>query len=455
MERKGSIVMRTSEQWTSKIGFILASAGAAIGLGAIWKFPNVVATSGGGAFFVVFLLFTCGIGLPLLLAEFAIGRSTGKEAVSAYKDLAPNSKWHLVGYLGMATCTLLLSFYSVVGGWIVLYFLRSLSGQLIHAGEEYSAIFQATTSEPLWSVGSQALFMLLTILVVARGVKGGIERASRIMMPGLFVLFVILIIRSLTLPGMEAGLEYFLKPDFSRLDGEAILYALGQSFFSLSVGGSCMVTYSSYVNRNEPIGKPALSVVGLNLMTSLMAGLAIFPALFAAGMKPVEGPGLLFITLPAMFEKLPYGSIFIAVFLALFLFATLTSAFSLLEIVVAAFSKGDAVRRKRATWTCGIVIFLLGVPSALSFGMQELSFGGKTVFEWADFAVSNVMLPIGVILIAVFVGYRFPKERLKQEWNAIAPRWKKGLVLYMFLLRYILPVIVLIVFLNGMNWLPF
>ncbi|WP_195571635.1 sodium-dependent transporter [Paenibacillus sp. 1001270B_150601_E10] len=447
--------MRTSEQWTSKLGFILASAGAAIGLGAIWKFPNVVATSGGGAFFLVFILFTCGIGLPLLLAEFSIGRSTGKEAVSAYKEIAPNSKWHWIGYLGMATCTLLLSFYSVVGGWIVLYFLRAISGQLIHTGDEYGAVFQMTTSDPLWSVGSQALFMLLTVLVVARGVKGGIEKASRIMMPGLFILFVVLIIRSLTLPGMGEGLAYFLKPDFSRLSGEAILYALGQSFFSLSVGGSCMVTYSSYVNQNEQIGRPALSVVGLNLMTSLMAGLAIFPALFALGMKPVDGPGLLFITLPAMFEKLPYGPIFITIFLILFLFATLTSAFSLLEIVVAAFSKGDAAKRKLYCWICGIIIFLLGIPSALSFGMDELSFGGKTAFEWADFAVSNVMLPIGVILISIFVGYRFPRKRLEKEWNAIAPKWKKGLALYIFLLRYILPVIVLMVFLNGMNWLPF
>lgn len=442
------------EQWTSKLGFILASAGSAIGLGAIWKFPNVVATSGGGAFFVVFLLFTFGIGFPLLLAEYLIGRSTGKEAVSAYKELAPKSRWHWIGYLGMATCSILLSFYSVVGGWIVLYFLKGLSGQLLHQGENYGAMFNSTISDPYIAVLSQAGFMLLTVLVVARGVNKGIERASRILMPALFLIFVVLMIRSLTLPGMTSGLVYFLKPDFSHLTSESVLYALGQSFFCLSVGGSCMVTYASYVGKNDPLAKPAISVVSLNVMTSLMAGLAIFPGLFALGMEPEEGPGLLFITLPAMFEQIPYGSLFITIFLALFLFATLTSAFSLLEIVVAAFAHGDPKRRRLMCWICGGIIFVLGVPSALSFGMDELSFMGKTVFDWADYAVSNVLLPLGVFLICIFVGYRFPRKRLQEEWKTAAPGLRISLNVYVVLLRYILPLIVLIVFLNGLGWLP-
>lgn len=448
--------MKSGEQWTSKLGFILASAGAAIGLGAIWKFPNVVATSGGGAFFLVFILFTFGIGLPLLLAEFLIGRGTGKEAVSAYRNLAPNSLWHWIGYLGMATCSLLLSFYSVVGGWIVLYFLRSISGTLLENGRDYGQLFSQTSADPWFAVLSQGAFMLLTILVVSKGVTAGIERASRILMPGLFLLFLVLIVRSLTLPGMYDGIVYFLKPDFSKLSSEALLNALGQSFFCLSVGGSCMVTYSSYLKKGESLGKPALSVVGLNVMTSFMAGIAIFPALFALGMKPVDGPGLLFVTLPNVFEQLPYGSIFIAVFLALFLFATLTSAFSLLEIVVAAFSHHDAVRRKRMCWLFGSIIFVLGVPSALSFGIgSELTWLNKNVFEWADFAVTNVMLPLGVLLISLFVGFRYPRELLKEEWSTMPSMWHKGLVLYVVLLRYVLPIIVGMVFLHGMNWLPF
>lgn len=447
--------MKSGEQWTSKLGFILASAGSAIGLGAIWKFPNVVATSGGGAFFLVFILFTFGIGLPLLLAEFLIGRSTGQEAVSAYRDLAPNSRWHWVGYLGMATCSILLSFYSVVGGWIVLYFMRAVTGSLLTAGRDYGAFFDQTSASPWEAVLSQGAFMLLTIVVVARGIKQGIEKASRILMPGLFLLFVVLIIRALTLPGMSEGLVYFLKPDFGRLSSEALLYALGQSFFCLSVGGSCMVTYSSYLQKHEPLGKPALSVVGLNVMTSFMAGIAIFPALFALGMKPVEGPGLLFVTLPAVFEQLPYGSLFITVFLALFLFATLTSAFSLLEIVVAAFAHGDAARRIKMCWLFGTLIFMLGIPSALSFGVgSDFVWLGRNVFAWADFAVTNVMLPLGVLLISVFVGFRFPRERLQAEWSGESAWARKGLALYVFMLRFVLPVIVVLVFLHGMNWLP-
>ncbi|TDL57273.1 sodium-dependent transporter [Paenibacillus dendritiformis] len=447
--------MTQQEQWTSRLGFVLASAGSAIGLGAIWKFPNVVATSGGGAFFLVFIIFTFGIGLPLLLAEFMIGRNTGKEAVSAYRELAPGSRWHGVGYLGMATCSLLLSFYSVVGGWIVLYFLKGLTGSLLQDGRNYGELFESTAANPWAAVLAQALFLLITIVIVARGVKQGIEKASRIMMPGLFILFLVLIVRSLTLPGMSEGLVYFLKPDFGQLTPQALLYALGQSFFCLSVGGSCMVTYSSYLKKGEPLGKPALSVVGLNVMTSFMAGIAIFPALFALGMKPQEGAGLLFITLPAVFEQLPFGSLFIALFLALFLFATLTSAFSLLEIVVAAFTRGKAEQRTRMCWLVGGGIFALGIPSALSFGVgSHLQWLGRNIFDWADFAVTNVMLPLGVLLISLFVGFRYPRRRLQEEWNTLGSRWHKGLAVYVFMLRFILPVIVLVVFLHGMNWLP-
>ncbi|WCF06827.1 sodium-dependent transporter [Paenibacillus thiaminolyticus] len=445
--------MTTREQWTSKLGFILASAGSAIGLGAIWKFPNVVATSGGGAFFLIFLLFTLGIGLPLLLAEFAIGRSTGRGAVSAYQDIAPRSKWHWIGYLGIGTCFLLLSYYSVVGGWIVLYVGRGLAGGLLSSGRDYDALFAETVANPWYAVAAQFVFMLITIAVVARGIKGGIERASRIMMPGLFVLFLVLIIRSLTLPGMGEGLRYFLQPDFSKLTGQAVLYALGQSFFCLSVGVSVMVTYSSYLSRQESLLKSSVSVVGLNVLTSLMAGLAIFPAIFALGMKPQEGPGLLFGTLPALFEKLPFGGLFIVLFLALFLFAALTSAFSMLEILVSGLSNNDQ-QRSRLSWLFGILIFIVGIPSALSFGVwSDARIFGLSLFDAADFAVTNVLMPFGALLIALFVGYRFPRKRLYEEFATEAAWWRKGLAFYIILLRYVIPVVIAIVFLHVLGLL--
>ncbi|WII36137.1 sodium-dependent transporter [Paenibacillus thiaminolyticus] len=445
--------MTTREQWTSKLGFILASAGSAIGLGAIWKFPNVVATSGGGAFFLIFLLFTLGIGLPLLLAEFAIGRSTGRGAVSAYRDIAPRSKWHWIGYLGIGTCFLLLSYYSVVGGWIVLYVGRGIVGGLLSSGRDYDALFAETVANPWYAVAAQFVFMLITIAVVARGIKGGIERASRIMMPGLFVLFLVLIIRSLTLPGMGEGLRYFLQPDFSKLTGQAVLYALGQSFFCLSVGVSVMVTYSSYLSRQESLLRSSVSVVGLNVLTSLMAGLAIFPAIFALGMKPQEGPGLLFGTLPALFEKLPFGGLFIVLFLALFLFAALTSAFSMLEILVSGLSNNDQ-QRSRLSWLFGILIFIVGIPSALSFGVwSDARIFGLSLFDAADFAVTNVLMPFGALLIALFVGYRFPRKRLYEEFATEAAWWRKGLAMYIILLRYVIPVVIAIVFLHVLGLL--
>ncbi|MGZ9582993.1 sodium-dependent transporter [Paenibacillus marinisediminis] len=444
-----------NDQWTSKIGFILASAGSAIGIGAIWKFPNTVATNGGGAFFLLFVLFTILIGLPLLIAEFFIGRSTGKEAVSAYRQIAPGSKWHWIGYLGMGTSFLLLSYYSVIGGWILLYFARSLFGGLLHAGYDYSQLFNDTVANPWYAVLAQFSFMLITIWVVGRGVKKGIESASRLLMPGLFILFVVLIIRSLTLPGMMEGVKYFLMPNFDNINAKAILSALGQSFFCLSVGVSVMVTYSSYLDKKESLTRSAAWVVTLNVVTTLMAGLAIFPALFSLGMSPNEGPGLLFVTLPAVFEQMFAGSVFIAVFLALFLFATFTSAFSMLEILVARFSNQDDKKRKRMSWIFGGIIFIVGIPFALSFGvLSDITLFDKSLFDLADYVVSNILMPIGALMIALFVGYRFPREMLVNELQSEPAWWRKGLVYYLFMLRYIIPVVIVLVFLNVVGLLP-
>lgn len=447
--------MKTKQQWKSKLGFILASAGSAIGLGSLWKFPSVVATNGGSVFLLIFIVFTFGIGFPLLLAEFLIGHSTGKEAISAYRELAPKSRWHWIGYLGMATCSLILSFYSVVGGWIILYLLRASVGALLESGRDYGALFQQISANPWEAVLAQGTFMFLTMIIVARGVKHGIEQASQILMPGLFLLLIVLIGRALTLPGMWEGLIYFLQPNFNLLSTTVLLDALGQSFFCLSVGGSCMVTYSSYLQKNEPLGKPTMSVVFLNIMTSFMAGIAIFPTLFALKINLKEGPGLLFVTLPAVFEQLSYGSVFITIFLILFLFATLTSAFSLLEIIVAALIHKNTKRRKKMCWLLGTCIFILGIPSALSFGIgNDFKWLNKNVFEWVEFAVTKIMLPLGVFLISIFVGFRFPQKHLQIEWSKESTWLKKRFSVYTFLLRFVIPIVVILVFLTGMNWLP-
>jgi neurotransmitter:Na+ symporter, NSS family len=441
-----------TEQWTNRLGFILAAAGSAIGLGAIWKFPYVAGTSGGGAFFLLFLLFTVLIGLPLLLGEFVIGRSTQQEAISAYRTIAPGTGWHWIGRLGVATCFLLLSFYSVVGGWIFTYFFRGLTGQLI--GQPYEQLFQDVIADPIGSVAAQFVFMLATIVVVARGVQSGIESANRYMMPGLFLLFLVLMVRSLTLDGAGSGVAFFLMPDFSKLSAESILYAMGQSFFSLSVGVSVMVTYSSYLGKEENLVKSAGSIVGLNLLVAFFAGLAIFPAVFSLGMKPEAGPGLLFIILPSVFEHIPFGTLFLLVFLALFLFATLTSAFSMLEVIVASLARGNEEKRKRLSWIVGMLIFAVGIPSALSFGVwSDVTFFGKTMFDAADFLVSNVLMPLGALLIAVFVPLKMKREVLIQELQARTPLGRKLFAAWLLLLKYAAPLAIIVVFLHSLGFL--
>ncbi|BDH60396.1 transporter [Lysinibacillus sp. PLM2] len=439
--------MEHKDQWSSKIGFILASAGSAIGLGAIWKLPYVTGTSGGGAFILLFVLFSLLIGLPLLLSEFIIGRSTQKDAISAYKKIAPNTKWHYIGYLGVITCFILLSFYSVIGGWVIQYVFYALTGQIGRGDVNYETLFNSSVSDSLFAVGGQAIFLLITIFVVAKGVQSGIEKASKFMMPTLFGLFIILIFRSLTLDNAMEGVSFFLNPDFSKLNSESILFALGQSFFLLSVGVSVMVTYASYLKRNESIIQPAVSIVGMNLFISLFSGLAIFPAVFSLGYEPTAGPGLLFIVLPSVFEQMVFGNLFLLIFLVLFLFATLTSAFSLLEIVVAVVTKGKNTRSRNA-WIIGILVFIVGIPSALSYGvMADISIFGKSIFDAADYLVSNILLPFGAFLISIFVSYKMKKKVLKSE---LINKSKFSLLfeVWYYLLRYIIPLVIIIVFLD-------
>ncbi|WP_299093503.1 sodium-dependent transporter [uncultured Metabacillus sp.] len=441
------------EQWSSKLAFILAAAGSAIGLGAIWKFPYVAGTSGGGVFFLIFIIFTLLIGLPLLLGEFIIGRSTQKDAIQSYKQIAPHSSWHVIGRLGIVTCFILLSFYSVVGGWILIYLFKGLTGELSGLTEqEYSDLFGHSISDPAITVFAQFLFMLITIFVVSKGVSNGIEKASKFMMPALFIIFMILIIRSLTLDGAMEGIIFFLKPDFANVTSETILYALGQSFFALSVGVSVMVTYSSYLSKSENLPQSAVSIVVLNLLVALLAGLAIFPAVFSFGIEPDAGPVLLFNVLPTVFNQMPYGVLFLIAFLLLFLFATLTSAFSMLEIIVAPLAKGNELKRRRFSWIFGLCIFIVGVPSALSYGvLSNVTIFDKSIFDAADFLVSNILMPLGALLIAIFVPFKLSKKTLFNELSQGSSISKKVFVIWFFLIKYVSPIMIVLVFLDALG----
>ncbi|WP_044747703.1 sodium-dependent transporter [Bacillus alveayuensis] len=444
--------MQQNEQWSSKLGFILASAGSAIGIGAIWKLPYVTGMSGGGAFFLIFVLFSVLIGLPLLLGEFMIGRSAQREAPAAYSVIAPNTNWHWLGYLGIVTCFILLSFYSVVGGWIVAYLVNGLTGKLSDSAIDYAILFQETISSPVHSILAQGIFLLITVYVISKGVQKGIENANKLLMPLLFILFLVLIVRSLTLGGAVEGISFFLKPDFSKLSSEGILFALGQSFFSLSVGASVMVTYSSYLSKNESLLQSASYVVVMNLFISILAGLAIFPAVFSLNMEPAAGPGLLFIVLPSVFREMVLGSVFFLLFLALFLFATLTSAFSMLEIIIASLAKGNSQARKKLAWVVGSLIFLVGIPSNLSFSLlQNITIFHKTIFDAADFLVSNILLPIGALLISIFIPLKMKKSLLYDEFTRGGKPYKLLFHIWYILMKYIVPIVIIIVFLDSIG----
>ncbi|MFE7061279.1 sodium-dependent transporter [Sutcliffiella sp. NPDC057660] len=447
--------MTQHEQWTSKIGFILAAAGSAIGLGAIWKFPYMAGTNGGGIFFLIFILFTLLIGAPMLLAEFIIGRSTQKDAISSYKMLAKGSKWHLIGVLGVVASFILLSFYSVVGGWIVTYLGKSFMGRLSNFTlDEYSGLFEQTIASPYLALIAQFIFILITIYVVQAGVQSGIEKASKILMPLLFIIFLLLLVRSLTLEGAWEGVRFFLQPNLSLITPNTFLMALGQALFSLSVGISIMVTYSSYLTKGENLVKSAGSVVGLNIIISLLSGLVIFPAVFALGMQPDEGPGLVFVILPAVFDQLPFGVIFLAMFMILLLFATLTSAFSILEIIVAVIVKDNQEKRKKVAWITGIIIFIMGIPSALSFGvLSDITIDGLIIFDAADYLVTNIALPVGALLISIFVGYRIPKDILKDEFFQGSTVKKSVFSIWYYLIRYVVPVGILLVFIQSLGFI--
>ena len=441
--------MSEKSQWGSKIGFILASAGSAIGLGAVWKFPYMTAANGGGSFLLVFLIFTLLIGLPLLLAEFVLGRGAAVSAVKTFGKLGKNKKYNIFGIIGAFALFVLLSFYSVIGGWILVYLGISIADALgIYSTSDYVALFSTIISNPWIALGAQAMFILLNVLIVSRGVQKGIERASKIMMPMLFIIFLIIITRSLTLPNSMAGVTYFLKPDFSKITTSGLLFALGQSFFALSIGVTAMLTYASYLNKQVNMVQSGVSVVMMNIAVSIMAGLAIFPAMSSFGMESEGGPSLLFIVLPQLFNNMAFGKIFYILFLILFLFATITSSVVMLEINVGNLTDQKNTNRTKWSVIVGILTFVFGIPSALSYGtLANTLFFGKTFFDSMDFLVSNILMPLGCLFLSIFTGYVLDKkvairELHVREDNKVSLGFFKA---WLFLLRYVLPIIITIV----------
>ena len=434
--------------WSSRLGFVLAASGSAIGLGNVWKFPYITGQNGGGAFVLVYLVCIFIIGLPIMLAEFTLGRKTNLNPVGAFQALKPNSAWVSIGYMGVLAGFLILSFYSVVGGWTLAYVVKSFS----HAALEFQSpkdageFFSSFIANPMEVVFYHALFMALCIAIVIKGIHGGIEKACDILMPTLFVILLLLMIRALTLPGAMEGVKFYLHPDFSKITPSTILVALGQAFFSLSLGMGAMLTYGSYLSDKENLTAATVYVVLFDTGIALLMGMVIFPAVFAMGLQPAEGPSLVFSVLPAVFSSMPLGTVVSIIFFTLLVIAAVTSGISLLEVVVAYFIDQIGWGRKKAVIIVSLTIFALGVPSGLSFGiMSDVKFMGMTFFDHVDNIASNYLLPLGGMLTALFVGWVWGTRAAEEEIEKHETRfhWADQ---WGFLIRYITPVAVAAVF---------
>lgn len=442
------------EQWGSKIGFILAAAGSAVGLGNIWKFPYLVGENGGAAFIILYLVCIALIGLPVVIAEILIGRTGQKNPVGSFRELSHgNPFWIGIGALGVFTGFLILSYYNVIAGWSLGYVIESAKGsfQTLDSPQSAGVLFGRLSSQMEWTLLFHALFMIITVSIIYAGVTRGIERATKVMMPVLLLLIIILVIRGVTLEGSGKGIRYLLQADFSSISRQTVMIAMGQAFFSLSLGMGALLTYGSYFSKNDNIPSSALNIVLLDTVIAILAGFMIFPALFAMQLEPAQGPSLIFNILPVMFNSIPGGYFFRIIFFLLLSVAALTSTISLLEVITTFVVDEFRIKRKVAAVVFGIVVFLLGVPSAMSYcGWGEVKIFGLTFFGLVDFISANIFLPLGGIFIALFVGWFWGVKRAKQHLREGAEQWSPSLEkTWAFILKYVTPVLILLVFLSS------
>ena len=451
----------TRENFGSKIGAVLAAAGSAVGLGNIWRFPIEVGTNGGAAFIIIYVACVLLLGIPIMMGEFLIGRHTQANTAGAYRMLAPGTPWRWVGRLGVLSGFVILSYYSVVAGWTAEYTVLAVGNYFDgKTTADFPQIFNQFVSNPWLSVSWMLAFMVITHIIVVRGVKSGIEKFSKLMMPALFVILIVLAICSITLPNASQGIEFLLKPDFSKITGTVVLRAMGQAFFSLSLGLGCLCTYASYFNRETNIGKTALSVSLIDTMVAIMSGFIIFPAVFNAGYmlgRSDIGPSLLFITMPNVFGQafanIPALAYVVSVlFYFLLMLAALTSTISMHEVVTAYVSEEFAMNRRKAATIVTIACSVVGVLCALSFGPFEgFKIFGMTLFDFFDYVASNIMLPVGGMLIAIFTGWYLDKKIVRDEITNKGTLRARYLPVVIFILKYIAPVAIACILLGQLG----
>ena len=445
--------MNDRGRFGSKLGVVLASAGSAVGLGNIWRFPTEVGQNGGAAFILVYIVFVLFLALPVMVSEFVIGRSSGSNIVHAFRKLAPSKWWMTIGFMGVLGGFLVLSFYSVVAGWTMKYTVDAALHRI--SGTDPANAFDGfvtDTWEPLFYMG---LFLLLTHLVVIKGIKGGIERYSKLMMPLLLLIIVILVGCSLSMPGSAEGIRFLLKPDFSKVTPHVVLSAMGQAFFSLSVGIGCLATYASYFDKDMNLAGSALNICAIDTLVAVISGFIIFPAVFSVeGVQADAGAGLVFITLPhvfsSAFSQIPLvGYVFSLLFYLLLLLAALTSSISMHEICTAFVSEHYNIARKYSATLVTLVYLVLGTACSLSFGpWKDCTLAGMTVFGWFDFATAMFIMPVGGIFISLFAGWCLKRKLLTDQLTNGGTLQVKGLRVLIFLIRWVAPLGVGMVFLN-------
>ncbi|MDX9812469.1 MAG: sodium-dependent transporter [Bacteroidales bacterium] len=439
----------------SRFGVLVAVAGSAVGLGNLWRFPYMVGNNGGAAFIIIYLLFVILLCLPIMFSEFIIGRRTQSNVFGAINKLAPKSPFLSIGVISVVASICIMAFYSVVGGWTLEYIFKSFSPDFLTSNSaNLESQFKEASTSSLVPIATHLLFLGLSALIVVAGIKNGIEKYSKILMPALFFLVMLLAIRSMTLDGSSAGIKFLFYPDFSKITGATLIAALGQAFFSLSLGMGCIITYGSYVKKNENLFKVSLMTVAADTGFAILAGLAVMPAVFAFGISPGQGPSLVFITLPQIFAQLPFGNVIAIAFFFILFIAAITSSISLLEVIVAYFTEELKLTRKAAVLIAFSIIGVFGTLSSLSNGvLADVKIFGKTFFDLFDYTSSNILLPVGGLLVVMFVGWRMKKADVLDELTNGGSIAIGGIVLkwVMFTIKFLAPVAIALVLLSSVG----
>ncbi len=445
--------MAKRDSFASSFGVLVAMAGSAVGLGNLWRFPYLVGTNGGAAFIIIYLAIVFVLAMPIMYSEFILGRRGQSNVYSAFKKMAPGTGWKVTGILAIVCCILIVSFYSVVGGWTIDYMVKGMMFKFTSDSAALGDMFGQIVSSSWQPLLYMALFAGLSGAILLAGVKDGIEKYSKVLMPLLFLMVVVIAVRSVTLPGAGAGLDFLFKPDFSKVTANTFLDALGQAFFSLSVGFGIIFTYASYVNRGENVVKMSVQTAMADTLFAILAGVAIMPAVFSFGISPSQGPGLVFVTLPYVFAQIPFGGVLAILFFFVLFIAAITSSISLLEVIVAYVIEEFKWKRSVAVASVLALVIFLGAFCSLSQGvLADVKIMGNNIFDSFDKFTANILIPLGALLIVLFAGWKMKKADFMDEITSggehkINPLYLKFI---MFSVRYLAPVVIAVIMVRSL-----